>query len=278
MLIVEFFVELGEKNHIVIIAVKGRGEVVSNFIVKSQIERCANNIWMVPCRNQLVVNLSICVGPYLNGVFFDVSTKTIKIEKGVIGKCSDGLSALEFLEHNEVDLIVLDVYMPHMDGFETLRRIRNKQIAVDAIMVTAANDRNSLEEALHLGIVDYLVKPFTFDRFQMALEKYISQNNALKDFETLNQKNIDHIIDNNHKKGDELYPKGIQEKTLELIMDYLKANEKLWFTGDDIAEKIGLTGVTVRRYMNYLAESGRVIGEMNYETGGRPCMKYQLSK
>lgn len=196
----------------------------------------------------------------------------------LVGKCSDGLSALEFLEHNEVDLIVLDVYMPHMDGFETLRRIRNKQIAVEAIMVTAANDRNSLEEALHLGIVDYLVKPFTFDRFQMALEKYISQNNALKDFETLNQKNIDHIIDNNHKKSDELYPKGIQEKTLELIMDYLRANEKLWFTGDDIAERIGLTGVTVRRYMNYLAESGRVIGEMNYETGGRPCMKYQLLK
>lgn len=196
----------------------------------------------------------------------------------LVGKCSDGLSALEFLEHNEVDLIVLDVYMPHMDGFETLRRIRNKQIAVEVIMVTAANDRNSLEEALHLGIVDYLVKPFTFDRFQMALEKYISQNNALKDFETLNQKNIDHIIDNNHKKSDVLYPKGIQEKTLELIMDYLRANEKLWLAGDDIAERIGLTGVTVRRYMNYLAESGRVIGEMNYETGGRPCMKYQLIK
>lgn len=196
----------------------------------------------------------------------------------LVGKCSDGLSALEFLEHNEVDLIVLDVYMPHMDGFETLRRIRNKQIAVEVIMVTAANDRNSLEEALHLGIVDYLVKPFTFDRFQMALEKYISQSNALKDFETLNQKNIDHIIDNNHKKSDVLYPKGIQEKTLELIMDYLRANEKLWLAGDDIAERIGLTGVTVRRYMNYLAESGRVIGEMNYETGGRPCMKYQLIK
>jgi response regulator of citrate/malate metabolism len=55
-------------------------------------------------------------------------------------------------------------------------------------MVTAANERESLEEALHLGIVDYLVKPFTFDRFQMALEKYIAQNNALKDVDTLNQK------------------------------------------------------------------------------------------
>ena len=196
----------------------------------------------------------------------------------LVGKCSNGSSALDFLDNNDVDLLILDVYMPKMDGFETLRRVRNKKITVDAIMVTAANDRASLEEALHLGIVDYLVKPFTFDRFQMALEKYISQNNALRDFETLNQKNIDHIIDNTRKKSDDLYPKGIQEKTVDLIMEYLKANEGKWFTGDDIAEKVGLTGVTIRRYMNYLAESGRVTGEMNYETGGRPCMKYRIIK
>ena len=194
----------------------------------------------------------------------------------IVGKCNNGLSALDFIENNTVDLLILDVFMPKMDGFETLRQIRNKQITVDAIMVTAANDRDSLEEALHLGIVDYLVKPFTFDRFQMALEKYIAQNNALKDIETLNQKNIDHIIDNSRKKSDDLFPKGIQEKTIELIMEYLNANKSIWFTGDEIAEKVNLTGVTVRRYMNYLAESGRVVSEMNYETGGRPCMKYKV--
>ena len=192
----------------------------------------------------------------------------------LVGKCKDGAEALEFLERNSVDLIVLDVYMPHMDGLETLRTIRNHQIPVDAIMVTAANDRSSVEEALHLGIVDYLVKPFTFDRFQMALEKYISQTNAFKDFDTLNQKNIDHIIDNSRKKSEDTFPKGIQEKTLLLIMEYLRGNAGTWFTGDEIAECVGLTGVTVRRYMNFLAESGRVTAEMNYETGGRPCMRY----
>ena len=192
----------------------------------------------------------------------------------LVGKCKDGAAALEFLEQNSVDLIVLDVYMPHLDGLETLRTIRNRQIPVEAIMVTAANDRRSVEEALHLGIVDYLVKPFTFDRFQMALEKYISQANAFKDFDTLNQKNIDHIIDNSRKKSEDAFPKGIQEKTLLLIMEYLKSNAGTWFTGDEIAEHVGLTGVTVRRYMNFLAESGRVTAEMNYETGGRPCMRY----
>jgi response regulator of citrate/malate metabolism len=194
----------------------------------------------------------------------------------IVGKCNDGMSALDFLENNTVDLLILDVFMPKMDGFETLRQIRNKQITVDAIMVTAANERESLEEALHLGIVDYLVKPFTFDRFQMALEKYIAQNNALKDIETLNQKSIDHIFDNSRKKSDDLFPKGIQERTLIIIMEYLNSNKGKWFTGDDIAAKVGLTSVTVRRYMNYLAESGRVVSEINYETGGRPCILYKV--
>ena len=115
---------------------------------------------------------------------------------GVVGKCKDGKSALGFFEDHEVDLLILDVFMPHLDGFETLRQIRKKQISVDVIMVTAANDRESLEEALHLGIVDYLVKPFTFERFCIALDKFISQRNALMELGTLSQKNIDFIIDN----------------------------------------------------------------------------------
>lgn len=194
----------------------------------------------------------------------------------IVGKCKDGISALEFLKANHADLMILDVYMPKMDGFETLRQIRNQKITIDAIMVTAANDRESLEEALHLGIVDYLVKPFTFERFQIALEKFIAQNHALQDIDTLSQTNIDHIIDNSRKKAESVYPKGIQEKTMLLIVDYLKENGGKWLTGDEIAEISGLTSVTVRRYMNYLVEVGKVISEMNYETGGRPCMKYRI--
>ena len=194
----------------------------------------------------------------------------------IVGKCKEGISALEFLKANHADLMILDVYMPKMDGFETLRQIRNQKITIDAIMVTAANDRESLEEALHLGIVDYLVKPFTFERFQIALEKFIAQNHALQDIDTLSQTNIDHIIDNSRKKAESVYPKGIQEKTMLLIVDYLKENGGKWLTGDEIAEISGLTSVTVRRYMNYLVEVGKVISEMNYETGGRPCMKYRI--
>ena len=194
----------------------------------------------------------------------------------VVGKCKDGRSAISFLEANEVDLLILDVYMPLMNGFEALRAIRNKNISVDVIMVTAANDRDSLEEALHLGIVDYLVKPFTVDRFGVALDKFIAQHNALSGMNTLDQSNIDYIIDNSHRKSEELYPKGIQEKTLETIMEYLTKHSGEWLTGEAIADGVNISVVTVRRYMSYLSDSGKVLGDMDYETGGRPCMKYQM--
>ncbi len=195
----------------------------------------------------------------------------------VVEKCGDGESALQYLEENKVDLVIMDVYMPIMDGFETLRQIRKKQIEVDVIMVTAANETESLKQGLHLGVVDYLIKPFTFERFKIALDKFLAQADALKDLEKLNQRNIDNLIDKSRKTVDELHPKGIQEKTLQMILDHLRENTNKWLTGDEIAEKVGLTGVTVRRYMTHLTETGKVIGDMNYETGGRPCMLYKIS-
>ncbi|MBQ7951349.1 MAG: response regulator [Clostridia bacterium] len=194
----------------------------------------------------------------------------------VAHKCNDGKSALEYLDECKVDLIILDVFMPYMDGFETLRQIRKKQISVDVIMVTAANEREQLKEGLHLGVVDYLVKPFTFERFKVALDKFIAQVEALKDLDKVNQKNIDFLIDKSRKRANELYPKGVQEKTLQTIIEHLKQNKNKWLTGDEIAEKVGLTGVTVRRYMTHLSETGMVIADMNYGTGGRPCMLYKL--
>ena len=196
----------------------------------------------------------------------------------VVGKCKDGELALPYIQENPVDLIILDVFMPRMNGFETLRELRKQHKSVDVIMVTAANDRESLEEALHLGIVDYLVKPFTFDRFKIALDKFISQKKLLQDFDTLNQSNIDFIIDKTKKTSQEVFPKGIQDKTLQAILSCLKNNRSKEITSDFISEQTGLTAVTVRRYMSYLEENGTVIGELNYETGGRPCMYYYLKE
>ena len=192
----------------------------------------------------------------------------------VAAKCGDGKSALDYLSNNDVDLIFLDVFMPYMDGFETLRRIREQKINSDVIMVTAANERDALRESIQLGVIDYLVKPFTFERFRLALDKFIAQTDALKALNTVNQKSIDSLFTQSGKGNSDLFPKGIQKNTLHLIKEKLENNE--WMTGEEIAEKTGLTTVTVRRYMTYLTEAGIAESEINYETGGRPSLVYRL--
>ena len=195
----------------------------------------------------------------------------------VIGSCRNGNEALSFLEKTPADLVILDVYMPDMDGVETLKQIRAKKISSEVIMVTAANDVVTLEDTMHLGVIDFLIKPFAFERFQIALEKFLANRRAFKDSSVLNQSSVDSIITNATKIGGKEYPKGIQEKTLSLIRDYFNKNEG-WLCGDVIAQNVGLSSVTIRRYMNFLVGSGEIEESINYETGGRPSMLYRIIK
>ncbi len=193
----------------------------------------------------------------------------------VTHRCSNGEDALAILGNAPVDLVIMDVYMPRLDGIETLKKIREKDIPVSVIMVTAANDNSTVEEAVRLGAIDYLVKPFTFDRFKQALEKFRSGKQVLDADRTLDQKNIDILMGNATTVRQEQEPKGIQDKTRERLMDCLAVSGE-WLTGEEISEKTELSVVTVRKYMNYLVDTGEVQGRMNYETGGRPCMLYRV--
>ncbi len=190
-----------------------------------------------------------------------------------VGLCRDGNSAWDFLQENRVDLIILDQYMPQKTGLALLRQIRKKELPVSVIMVTAANDGTTVEEALRLGIVDYLVKPFNSGRFNQALEKFASMKLTIAD-EGLNQKKIDELINGSIEVDSNTLPKGIQEITLNRIREYMRNNPSEEQTGEVIADALGVSRVTVRRYMNYLLEKGEISGRMNYETGGRPSMLY----
>ena len=168
--------------------------------------------------------------------------------------------------------------MPVMDGVETLKRIRDKKISSEVIMVTAANDTQTLERTMHLGVLDYLIKPFTMERFSIALEKFMSQNKTLKENTILDQKSIDLLMSSKQESKQFLreaeYPKGINRKTLSTIMNFFDENTG-WQTVDMIADKLKISIVTIRHYMNYLVEKRIVSEDINYETGGRPSMLYR---
>ena len=173
--------------------------------------------------------------------------------------------------------MILDVYMPKLDGMSLLRKIREKNIPVSIIMVTAANSSTTVEEAFRLGAVDYLVKPFMNERFQQALDKFLVRQNALHDITTFNQQNIDDAFYGINSSEISMLPKGIQEATLQRICEFLKEHKSESLTNEEIADQVELSRVTVRRYMSYLVESGKVVSNINYETGGRPSLIYKWS-
>ena len=87
--------------------------------------------------------------------------------------------ALFWLRSNPVDLIILDVYMPQMSGLDLLRALRAEGVDADVIMVTSADDATTIEAFMRLGVTDYLIKPFGYERFQLALKTFCQRRNAI---------------------------------------------------------------------------------------------------
>ena len=225
-----------------------------------------------------------------------INSQFVKKVEGfeVAGMCRNGLEALDFLGENDVDLILLDVFMPVMNGTDTLKKIRTMKKTAEVIMVTAANDTATIEETVHLGVHDYLIKPFTFERFSSSLEKFKAKKQLLEENTVMDQNCVDNLIaqgagspanlnlqnstNNSTLSTDsqikEALPKGIQKKTLARITSYFESNTG-WNSTDMISESLGISIVTVRTYMNYLVKTGTITEDINYSTGGRPSMLYK---
>ena len=177
----------------------------------------------------------------------------------VVQTFQDGRAALSWLAQNSADLAVLDVYMPLFTGSELLQALRVRSIPIDAMM--------------HLGVVDYLVKPFTVERFQQALDTFCRHREAVSG-EAVEQQALDRLFSPAAPVARQP-PKGLQRDTLERVLSCLRTAPPQGLPSEAISRHTGLSAVTVRRYVNYLVERGDVVSAVNYDTGGRPCRLYR---
>lgn len=185
----------------------------------------------------------------------------------------DGRTALDWLTTHSADLVVLDVYMPLLTGLDLLHELRYRGIAVDVIMVTAANDTKTVDALFKLGIIDYLVKPFTCERLQQGLDTFCRHREAVDGHTTVSQETLDRLLAPAVSTATPP-PKGYQESTLERIRACLRDAPASGLPSESLARKTGLSVVTARHYVNYLVERGEVLCSVNYDTGGRPCRLY----
>ena len=193
----------------------------------------------------------------------------------IIGLAENSKEGIEIIEVKKPQLTILDIYLPDKDGLSTLEEIRQRKMATDVIMVTAARDVDTIKAVFRYGAVDYIVKPFKFERIKSALESYLRMYQSLHSKSTLDQEEIDKLTKGAvNSEGDEL-PKGLTEYTLKQILLFLSKASKA-YSAEEVAEGVGLARVTARRYLEFLVENDRVKLEQQYGSVGRPVNKYSL--
>ena len=196
----------------------------------------------------------------------------------VVGQFTNGLEALEYLRKNPVELAIVDVYMPVCSGIELLRRLRGEWNRTAVIMVTAATEMNVVDEALHLGIEDYIIKPFSYDRLRESVLRFRDKTSLVQGAGTVSQDMVDRILGNQTRpRTGGALPKGLNARTMAAIRAVLEQEPGCDHTCESISADSGLSRVTVRHYLNYLIDVGELVSSIDYETGGRPRVLYRVN-
>ena len=195
----------------------------------------------------------------------------------VTGVFSNGQAALEHLKKHSTELAVVDVYMPICNGIELLRQIRANGIQTAVIMITAATELAVVDDALLLGIVDYLIKPFSYERLRDTVRRFRDKLSLRQGVEKANQDMVDKRMGKRTpKKANDDLPKGLNARTLAAIREGVDHSPDGEHTCESISAASGLSRVTVRHYLNYLIERDVLTSSIDYETGGRPRVLYKL--
>jgi response regulator of citrate/malate metabolism len=186
--------------------------------------------------------------------------------------------AARFLEADrDVDLLLLDMHLPDGHGLGLLQRLRAQGHLVDVIAVTSARDAEVVRHAVAQGVVLYLLKPFTYATFRGKLEQYAAYRARLQDAPSeFAQDEVDQMLSSLRAGGTPL-PKGMSQETLRDVTRALRDAES-GLSASEVAEVVGASRVTVRRYLEHLAEVGTVDRSPRYGGSGRPEVEYSWRK
>lgn len=188
--------------------------------------------------------------------------------------------AIDFLHHADSlpELIVLDIYIPDVDKLSLLETLRTTYPYIPIIIITAANDTETIQSAKYLGVFDYLIKPIDKKRLHDSLqqlkkerslpEKEWTQDEVDKLFRGIKKQRLSQT-----EKINQL-PKGIDQLTLQRIMNYISTSQDRSITAQDLAEQIGVSRSTARRYLEYLDTTNTVEATVHYGQVGRPQRLY----
>ncbi|ANS87254.1 Transcriptional regulatory protein CitB [Vibrio scophthalmi] len=181
------------------------------------------------------------------------------------------------LEILDPDLLILDVYLPDGTGLDIIQALRQQGKQTDIILITAAREAETLQQAMRLGVVEYLLKPVLLPRLDAAIAHYLKTRNKIESTEHFDQSFVDSVFNgdqvnapSNHEYN--RLPKGIDAVTLDKIRALFK-QQHAW-KAEEAGAKIGASRSTARRYLEFLVSTTEVKTDVVYGTVGRPERSY----
>ncbi|GAA1928632.1 MULTISPECIES: response regulator [Brevibacterium] len=176
-----------------------------------------------------------------------------------------------------INLVLLDMNLPDGHGLQVCRAIRGHRVDVDIIAVTAARDMQIVQEALSYGVAQYIIKPFTFPVFKSKLEAYSSFRNSLGGDSTegeVTQTDVDTAIAALRTHTVTATAKGVPDAVQSEVKSVLDA--KPGQSAAEVAEGLGVSRVTARRYLEAMADAGMLARRPRYGAAGRPVLEYTV--
>ncbi|MEA2229945.1 MAG: two-component system, CitB family, response regulator DctR [Solirubrobacteraceae bacterium] len=192
----------------------------------------------------------------------------------VVGVAATAAQAEQMVVNLRPHLILLDLGLPGGNGVALLRGLRASGAPVEVIAVTAASSTAVVRAILHLGVIDYLVKPFAPERLRQALGQFLARMSALHP-DRLDQTAVDSLRDGGAPSHRWL-PKDLTAERLRVIEQVLtSAPEPL--TAGEVGVATGIARVTARRYLEYLVTIEQATCESVIAGPGRPRKTYRAT-
>ncbi|MFD9612377.1 response regulator [Streptomyces sp. NPDC059083] len=190
----------------------------------------------------------------------------------VVGIAHSRAAAVRVLDRVPVDLILLDLYLPDGHGLQLLRALRAAGHSADVIAVTSARDLAVVREGVSLGVVQYVLKPFTFATLRDRLVRYAEFRAAAG--EASGQDEVDRALAALRAPHPATLPKGLSGPTLEAVTRTLRATPA-GLTAAEAGAAVGISRITARRYLEHLVTEGRAVRAPQYGQIGRPELQYR---
>jgi response regulator of citrate/malate metabolism len=183
-----------------------------------------------------------------------------------------------------VDLVLLDLDLPDGHGLDLVRSLRAAGWPGDVIAVTSTRDLAAVRSAVSLGVVQYLLKPFTRRSFEEKLVRYLDfraqlHGGAGAGAAPLDQGDVDRAFAALRSSAGAALPSGLAQETLDAVRRAVaEAGQDAGASASEVATACGTSRVTARRYLEHLTEAGELERHQRYGGTGRPEVEYRAAR